>query len=105
MNSSNPFARSRALMSAMAALMATGISAFAAATQSGADKYESRGKGRRNGRIVRTHAGNRSGRNYPFSSTKQDRKTATRQHTVVVNGFPLMQTRATGDRLSMSQVG
>lgn len=41
---------------------------------------------------------------YPFSSTKQHRKHATRQVTVVRNGFEIMNTLKAKDRLSMSQV-
>lgn len=36
--------------------------------------------------------GNRSGKTYPFSSARQHARHAAFQHTVTVNGFPLMQT-------------
>lgn len=103
MNKSAPFARSLHLMAAMAALMQSGASMMSAAMQSGADSYQSRGKGKgiRTGLAFKA----RSGKDYPFSSGKQDRKTATRQVTVERNGFAFMNTRRSADRLSMSQVG
>lgn len=97
------FSRSIALASAMAAMMSGGLSYAAAAAQSGASSYRSRGKGR--GTAARSFGSRRRGQVYPFSSTKQDNKHATRQITVMRNGFPIMNTLKAKDRLSMSQVG
>ncbi len=95
---SAPFARSIALMAAMGAMVQAGLSHTFAAVKSGADAYRSRGKGR--GDKMTKGTARRSGRSYPFSSTKQDARTTARQHMVVVAGFQLMQTRKAADARS-----
>lgn len=88
-----PFFRYVAIMGAMRAMLAQGIPLIDAQIRSGASGYHSRGKGGSHSKPGKTyHGGNTPYPPYPFSSTRQDQRCATRQVTRFVNGFPPMQT-------------
>jgi len=85
----NPFKRSLAIFAAMQAMMAEGLSAATAAIQAGAGQYKSRGKGRG----APSPRFGRTGKNYPFSNTKQNERYARQLTTRTVNGFELIQQK------------
>lgn len=98
-----PFARFLSIMTAVQAMIGSGMSMAAAINASGAADYKSRGKGKGNNSVsfkIRRYLGKK----YPATSTKQHQKNATRQYTIVRNGFEIMQTRKRADYLTMSQV-
>lgn len=82
-------------MSAVQAMIGSGMSQAAALTASGAPEYKSRGKGKKS---VVAKVRRFVGKHYPFSSAKQHAKHAERQYTAIVNGFPLMQTKPSWQR-------
>ena len=90
---SSPFARSRAIFAAISAALASGSVMQTALMASGAETYKSRGKGRPSATVGRSipPARKTSGKHYPFSSTRQDKRAAN-QVNRIVNGFSLMQT-------------
>ena len=89
---SSPFARSRLIFSAVAAALSSGLQMPSALMAAGADQYKSRGKGRPSATVGRSipPARKTSGKPYPFSSARQDKRSAKYVNRIV-NGFHVMQ--------------
>jgi hypothetical protein len=87
----NAFGRARQMLADIAqANLLTGMARQMALDSIG--NYWSRGKGKGKPARSAKKPGRRSFNHYPFSSARQDARTARTQRTLVVNGFPLMQT-------------
>lgn len=91
---SSPFARSRAIFAAISAALAGGSILQNALMASGAQTYKSRGKGRPSATVGRSIKPARrfwNSKPYPFSSARQDKRSAKYVNRIV-NGFSVMQT-------------